>query len=121
MKKRGLEKFFPVDHFIDNNLVNLINLVIDVSPGDFPSTKPQQMIMGAVMCLLVEMKWAKHCVDPSGHPGWVATGKGRAAMHSFYEDLAWEADCAAAADAISAETVSEGGSEPKAAVEVDCN
>ena len=87
MENGKLAKFFPGDHFVDDKLMFLIKKVIDISLDDFHSTKPQQIIMGAVIHLLMELKWAQRYEDQSGHPAWVVTTKGRAATKSIYMEL----------------------------------
>jgi hypothetical protein len=127
MEPCELTEFFPTDHFVECDLMRLLNLLIEASPSDFRSTKPQQIIMGAVMYLLMEMKWAKRYTDSSGHSAWIATRKGRDAIELVYAHIIfdpandWTEDLADAVNKAEAEPKAAVNAEPKAAVEVDCN
>jgi hypothetical protein len=91
MEQDKLAKFFPGDHFVHALLMLLIKDVIKISGREFISPKPHQMVMGAVIYLLTELKWVKRYDDRSCRPAWVATRKGCRALMTIHRDLLQDA------------------------------
>jgi hypothetical protein len=91
---------FPSDHFVDEDVLQLISYINDDSPNDFHSAEPQQLMMGSVMYFMMVLKWVNRYENISGRPAWVATRTGRRVLESFHREAVAEAKDKAEAEAL---------------------